>query len=344
MSVQVQVELVNIVGHAGVPVATWQNNQATLRLRCNCTDVLAYPQKMSSRTFVEWLLIHYASIKSRSPNEGRRRWKLRVAQKFWASGNKTLASTTVVGPDDNAVDFHMDNDLFDEASTNREELGILLRTDFSDEAAWLAFCSRLEEGEKEFIANPSEEDDTKMGDQPELNIASPSGTAATTTTAEDDSDESDDENSLSAIFHIVNPSLPQERALLTNISNLTALRLFNDVDVRQLPTLPPDTKRMRPPNRLVDSDGWQEVYVGKNLWIYDAKSNRDQCVRVVSQTSSDMYGTATADSWRARVSHICELQVNLSSGAMKIDFGGLDRWDYAERQRNMQEAETPGDL
>lgn len=24
---------------------------------------------------------------------------------------------------------------------------------------------------------------------------------------------------------------------------------------------------------------------------------------------------------------------------MKIDFGGLDRWDYDERQRNMQEAE-----
>jgi len=46
-----------------------------------------------------------------------------------------------------------------------------------------------------------------------------------------------------------------------------------------------------------------------------------------------------ADSWRARVSHICELQVNLSSGAMKIDFGGLDRWDYDERHRNMQEAE-----
>lgn len=57
MSVQVQVELVNVVGHGGVPVATWQNNQATLSLRCNCTDVLAYPQKMSSRTFVEWLLV-----------------------------------------------------------------------------------------------------------------------------------------------------------------------------------------------------------------------------------------------------------------------------------------------
>ncbi|KAG2043555.1 hypothetical protein BDR03DRAFT_1005585 [Suillus americanus] len=297
---------------------------------------------MSSSPFVEWLLIHYASTKSQSPNEGRRRWKLRVAQKFWSSGEKTLSSTTAGGTDDNA-DFHMDGDPFDEASTNREELGILLRTDFSDEAAWLAFCSRLEEGEKEFTASPLEEDVTMMDDQPEPNKASPNGTAATTT-AEDDSDESDDENSLSAIFHVVNPSLPQERALLTNISNLAALRLFNDVDVRQAPIPPPDTKRIRPPNRLVDSGGWQEVYVGKNLWIYDTKSNSDQCVRVVSQTSSDMYGTATADSWRARVSHICELQVNLSSGAMKIDFGGLDRWDHAERQRNMQEAETPGVL
>ncbi|KAG1753035.1 hypothetical protein EDB19DRAFT_982480 [Suillus lakei] len=296
---------------------------------------------MPPSPFVQWLLIHYASIKSQSPNEGRRRWKLRVAQKFWAPSEKTLSSITAASTADNA-DFYLDSDPFDEASTNREELGILLRTDFSDEAAWLTFCSRLEEGEKEFTAGTSEEDDTTMNDQPEPNRASPNGAAATT--AEDDSDESDDENSLSAIFHTVNPSLPQERALLTNISNLAALRFFNDVDVRQAPTPPPDTKRIKPPNRLVDSGGWQEVYVGKNLWIYDAKSNSDQCVRVVSQTSSDMYGTATADSWRARVSHICELQVNLSSGAMKIDFGGLDRWDYAERQRNMQEAEVPGVL
>jgi hypothetical protein len=46
----------------------------------------------------------------------------------------------------------------------------------------------------------------------------------------------------------------------------------------------------------------------------------------------------SGDSWRARVTHICELQVNLHFGGMKIDFGGLDRWEYCERQRNMQEA------
>jgi hypothetical protein len=49
----------------------------------------------------------------------------------------------------------------------------------------------------------------------------------------------------------------------------------------------------------------------------------------------------SGDSWRARVGHICELQLNMAMGAMKVDFGGLDRWDFAERQRNLQEALTP---
>ena len=52
------------------------------------------------------------------------------------------------------------------------------------------------------------------------------------------------------------------------------------------------------------------------------------------------YALYRADSWRARVTHICELQVNLASGAMSIDFGGMDRWDYPERVRNMAEAEA----
>lgn len=36
-----------------------------------------------------------------------------------------------------------------------------------------------------------------------------------------------------------------------------------------------------------------------------------------------------------------ELHLNLVSGAMKIDFGGLDRWDHNERQRNLSEAHLP---
>lgn len=39
------------------------------------------------------------------------------------------------------------------------------------------------------------------------------------------------------------------------------------------------------------------------------------------------------------MSHICELQFNMSYLGMKVDFGGLDRWDLLERERNLREAE-----
>ena len=44
---------------------------------------------------------------------------------------------------------------------------------------------------------------------------------------------------------------------------------------------------------LVDYHGWQEVYTGKTLWVYDARSNADGCVRLVSGVGAGMYGTAT---------------------------------------------------
>ena len=67
---------------------------------------------------------------------------------------------------------------------------------------------------------------------------------------------------------------------------------INDVDVRPAPTPPTGTKRVKPPNRLVDCHGWQEIYAGKLVWIYDSKSNVDQCVRLVGQQGA-MYGTAS---------------------------------------------------
>ncbi|KAF9237508.1 hypothetical protein BU15DRAFT_75883 [Melanogaster broomeanus] len=255
------------------------------------------------------LIEKYSEIKQQYPTEGRRRWRLRVAQQFWSlvqSGHSLLLRA-----------FVADSDPFDEVSSQRSELGLVLRTDFSDEAAWLSFCARLEEGEKEFTAESDDQDVPEAGSSEQSQA---------------------DNTNAPLIFHVINPTSPEERQSLAHISNLAALRLFNEVDVRPAPNPPQGVQRIKPPNRLVDCHGWQEIYLGKNIWIYDTKSNVDQCVRVVSQ-SADMYGTATGDSWRARVSHICELQVNLFSGAMKVDFGGLDRWDYSERERNMKEAE-----
>jgi len=54
-----------------------------------------------------------------------------------------------------------------------------------------------------------------------------------------------------------------------------------------------------------------------------------------SKTTDDIH---SGDSWRARVTHIYELQFNMSHLGMKIDFGGLDRWDFNERKKNLEEA------
>ena len=56
--------------------------------------------------------------------------------------------------------------------------------------------------------------------------------------------------------------------------------------------------------------------------------------------ANDGLTSYSADSWRPRASFLPELQINLISGAMKIDFGGLDRWDYNERRRNLADAEN----
>ncbi|KAH7926521.1 hypothetical protein BV22DRAFT_347801 [Leucogyrophana mollusca] len=276
----------------------------------------------------------YATAKSQHPSEGRRRWRLRVAAEFWRlpSEEKNQLPTASPANIDGNVEWVVDPDTLDEVSSSRPELGLVVRTDYSDENAWLGFVEKLQRAEEEFTA--STDDEGMAEDEP----GGSAGPADEDTEDNEDDDDDDDEDPSQPIFHIINPSSPEERAVLTNISNLTALRLFTDIDIRPAPAPPTGTGRVNPPNRLVDRDGWQEIYTGKYVWIYDSKSNTDQCVRLVSHTG-DMYGTATGDSWRARVSHICELQVNIFTGAMKIDFGGFDRWDYNERQRNLREAE-----
>jgi len=186
-------------------------------------------------------------------------------------------------------DFYMDEDLFDEITDDEAPgLGILVRTDFSDDEAWGTFLAKLKEGEDEFASSPaSREEDT--GIVPDELPASGSTPDVKVDDGKDGADGSSNRDPDPIIF-ILDPS-PEVRPYFSDISNLTALRLLNDVDIRKL-TIPPSTKRFNPPNPIVDYDGWQEIYHGKTLWIYDATSNRDQCARLVSKRS-DFYGTAT---------------------------------------------------
>lgn len=191
-------------------------------------------------------------------------------------------------------------------------MGIVVRADFSDENAWNAFLEKLNEAEHEFAtelgAKPEDDEDDGMDqDGPEGQASSSDVTTANEIMDEDDEEDGESEEGMededntgsspSPIFAILNPS--PESALRSFLaakgspSNLTILRLLTDVNVRRAPVPPPDVKRIKPSNRLVDYHQWQEVYKGKGIWVYDARSNQDQTVRVVSLEGSSSYGTAT---------------------------------------------------
>lgn len=194
---------------------------------------------------------------------------------------------------DTEPDFVADDDPFDELSDEAPGLGILVRTDYSNEEAWQAFYGKLQEGEAEFAPAQSPEDVPRTGDSSEAAGRSPASSRPDNDAdAMDEDDENEGEDGEPPpIFFVVNAP-PEGRARFAGISNLAALRLLNDVDIRAAPSPPTGTKRIKPPHRLVDHDGWQEVYAGKTVWIYDARSNVDQCVRLVSGAGGP-YGTAS---------------------------------------------------
>jgi len=177
-----------------------------------------------------------------------------------------------------------DGDPFDQFSGG-QDIGLLLRTDFSNEDAWQAFCSKLQDSEREF-AEALKSDNSEAREH--------TSNQDTQMEAGDDSHSDSDTSDVDSmpLIKVVDPMSTEHRLNFDKMSNLTALRLLNDVDIRLSPSPPPGTPRIYPPNRLIDQAGWQEIYSGLTIWIYDALSNTDQCVRLVSQ-QGNMYGTAT---------------------------------------------------
>lgn len=164
--------------------------------------------------------------------------------------------------------------------TEGEEVGLLVRTDFTDDVAWNEFLRQLSDSEKTFLDSleSTARDDTSTGDDVEM---------------EEDEPESDsDADTMPRHIVRVLPYTEGANSLFKDISNLTALRLLNDVDLRLTLPVPTGVNRIQHGNRLIDSNGLQEVYTGKTIWIYDQRSNLDASVRLVSP-QSDMYGTAT---------------------------------------------------
>lgn len=171
-------------------------------------------------------------------------------------------------------------------------MGIIVRTDYSDDTAWDGFVSALKDAEKDLVS-PEDDETPSAGDAAE-------GSAARAGEPDSESDEEMDADNgsngegqlLTAIFTLINPSLPTLRNRLSGISNLTALRLFNDVDIVPAPRPPQGTHRIKPGNRIMDLNGLLEVYSGDLVWVYDAQSNQDRSVRLINQ-KCEIYGAAT---------------------------------------------------
>ncbi|KAL1748642.1 hypothetical protein HDZ31DRAFT_79509 [Schizophyllum fasciatum] len=295
-----------------------------------------------AENFTKLLAERYPVYRAQYPGHGRRWLQQQILREFWENPTRVI-DVSMESAD--AVDFSEDPDPYDFAVEDGPESGVLIRTDFTDDAAFESFCNELKTVEREFLDSlrPEEPAATSI---PEASTSAPSDepTQKSQPAEEDDSSDEEGEGGLpSAIIRIVDPSTHPNaivpREVFKDITNLTALRMFNEPTVRPAPSLPAGSRRIAKPHRLIDHAQLQEAYSGMTLWIYDRQSNTDRCARLVSQ-QGDVYGTATGDSWRARVSHIPELQFNMTYMGMQINFGGEDRYDYSERKRNLEDAEN----
>jgi len=221
------------------------------------------------------------------------------------------------------------------------------------------------------LSAPDDDGDVEMAPAPHPPVAVPA--AAQDAAASGDDEEEEEEEEELALF-----SLVADSTRFDGISNLRALRLLFDVSVRAAPAQPSSSSlstgsssahhhqkqkehRHRHAHRLTRQRGLQETYDtrGRTLWIFDARSRIDGCARLVSEAGDIATSVVDrslswppafltvmviffcrGDSWRARTTHMAELQASLAARALRIHFGGLDRWDYAERQRNIREADA----
>ncbi|KAG8907477.1 hypothetical protein FRB99_004053 [Tulasnella sp. 403] len=309
----------------------------------------------------------YIRFKGEYPQEGRRHWKVRAVNQLWnLQGRQAISNHAQALRDPPSAPWASDPDLFDLDDRNTGDSivglkGVIVRTDYANDVAWERFVSAVKETEAEGIREMSE----KMQEDDGGNEGDEEGS-----TEDEDEDNEDEERDAKmdvseagqegtttqpdpappkgSAFHIVELP-PDQRHITENASNLRLLRLFNDVDIVEAPKKPPPEgvyyvgpqakeTTISPDNKLVEKFGLKEVYPGRVVWVYDARSNDDMCARLIRNGVDDGYGSYTGDSWRTKASHIWELQVHLDAGALKIGFMGDKGWDANERRRNFEDA------
>jgi hypothetical protein len=160
--------------------------------------------------------------------------------------------------------------------------GVIVRTDFTNDEAWNAVVQIINESEKSGAAELSQIADATPDE------AGESGSESESEDEEGDTEmagssalKEDDAIAFDSSFIIYDPPADQ-RSLFTNASNLRLVRIFNDVDIIGNP--PPSKSQKRTAagvNKLVDFDGFHEVYDDRLIWVYDSSSNSEGSLRLV---------------------------------------------------------------
>ncbi|KAB5594878.1 hypothetical protein CTheo_1693 [Ceratobasidium theobromae] len=314
---------------------------------------------------IDEIQIAYSEARAKKTHTNRREQKLDVVNQFWklskAQKNQVVQRAAHLAESINPPES--DPDQYDVPNLKDSRLigtrGIVIRTHFdpNDEPAWVAFLAALEKLERESISespdiqiepdsdSDSEEEEAKgQGDEAapldgnddtEMGDASPAPTSQPLTYESD------------SIFVVIDPTRQRPyhtlKERLSGASNITLLRLFNDACIAPSPELPANVfERIKPAHRLIDEHGYQEVYTGARLWVWDQQSTKDQALRLISQQAF-VYGDATGDSFRVKTTHIWGLQLNLDDG-MRISFSGGFGWDMNARERNLKESTTSCNL
>ncbi|KAF8604688.1 hypothetical protein BDV93DRAFT_491993 [Ceratobasidium sp. AG-I] len=315
---------------------------------------------MSELALQKYLNLAYAQAREQQPNVGRRQLKLQTVRQFWqlsklekkeAIQEASLAPTTNISPETNSDPFDIPGLAESGAIGTR---GLVVRTHFdsADDPAWSTFRSTLEDLERKSlgsIADAQMDEDSESEDEGEDEGKGEKETIEAGPSNEEDTSMAEDDQpstvslayETDAIFVVIDPTsqgpTQTPKDVLSDASNIALLRLFNDAIIVPSPPLMEGAPK-RIMHRLIDEDGYQEVYQGARIWVWDRQSAKDQTLRLVSSRAY-VYGDATGDSWRAKAAHMWDLQVNMDAG-MRIDFsGGMGiGWDLNERTRNLKES------